>query len=89
MVETEIKLLERNMACCEQYCYKCTRHHILDNPCEKPEISKLLSRRIVMKSYLGMKMEEEDWHGVQDAASDLRDIDVEILTLKRMVKNGC
>jgi hypothetical protein len=31
-----------------------------------------------MVEYLLMKVEEEDWHGVQDAASDLRDIDSEL-----------
>ena len=27
-----------------------------------------------MKRYLGMKVAQEDWHGVADAAMDLRDL---------------
>lgn len=41
-----------------------------------------------MKNYLQLKVDEEDWHGVQDAASDLRDIDVEITTLEKVAKSG-
>lgn len=33
--------------------------------------------------YLLMKVEQADWHGVQDAASDLRDVDAELLGLER------
>ena len=29
-------------------------------------------------AYLKMKLEAEDWHGCQDAASDLRDLDSEL-----------
>jgi hypothetical protein len=29
-----------------------------------------------MREYLLMKIHEEDWHGVMDAAADLREIDV-------------
>ena len=29
-----------------------------------------------------MKMKEEDWHGTQDAASDLRDIDAKLAILR-------
>lgn len=31
-----------------------------------------------MAEYLKVKMSEEDWHGVADAAMDLREIEVEI-----------
>lgn len=41
-------------------------------------LESLQYRRHVMQQYLQMKVNEEDWHGVQDAASDLRDIDSEI-----------
>lgn len=34
-----------------------------------------------MLEYLFLKIKEEDWHGCQDAASDLRDIEVELKTL--------
>lgn len=39
---------------------------------------KLMHRRTILKQYLLEKFEEDDFHGVQDAASDLRDIDSEI-----------
>jgi len=38
----------------------------------------LLSSRPKLVDYLKMKLEAEDWHGVQDAASDLRDLDSEL-----------
>ncbi len=34
--------------------------------------------RPVLVAYLKAKFETEDWHGVQDAASDLRDLDSEL-----------
>lgn len=42
----------------------------------------LLRRRKTVIEDLYLKQQEEDWHGVQDAASDLRDIDSEIKGLK-------
>lgn len=53
----------------------------------KPQLEDLANRRATMISYLKLKLHEEDWHGVQDAASDLRDIDTEIATLERVNKN--
>ena len=41
-------------------------------------ISQLVARREQLISYLKMKVEEEDWHGVQDAGSDLREIDAKL-----------
>jgi hypothetical protein len=40
----------------------------------------MLQREIMIK-YLEVKLSNEDWHGVQDAGSDLRDIDSEIKAL--------
>lgn len=37
----------------------------------------------IYRAYLKMKVEQEDWHGVQDAASDLRDVEAELLGLER------
>lgn len=34
-------------------------------------------RREALVAYLRMKVEEEDWHGVADAAMDLRELDAE------------
>ncbi len=39
---------------------------------------ELLSRRGRMITYLQLKVEEQDWHGVADAAMDLREIDAKI-----------
>lgn len=41
-------------------------------------IDLLGQQRAVMIDYLQMKVDEKDWHGVQDAGSDLRDIESEI-----------
>ena len=38
----------------------------------------LKERKKIMIEYLRLKLSEEDWHGVQDAASDLREIEVEL-----------
>jgi len=38
----------------------------------------LREQREVLKSYLRMKTDAEDWHGVSDAANDLREIDAEL-----------
>lgn len=43
----------------------------------KERIEKIESQKRVMLEYLKLKMQEEDWHGCQDAASDLRDIEIE------------
>lgn len=41
-------------------------------------VDTIRADRAVMIAYLKMKLGAEDWHGVQDAASDLRDIDSEM-----------
>ena len=43
-----------------------------------PSIDQLITRRIKLIEYMKMKIEEEDWHGVQDAGSDLREIDAKL-----------
>lgn len=39
----------------------------------------LEGRKALMIEYLNMKVAEQDWHGVADAAMDLRDIEAEHL----------
>ena len=39
------------------------------------ELCKTTLDRSVMISYLLMKVRQEDWHGVSDAANDLREMD--------------
>ena len=41
-------------------------------------IDQLIARRVKLIEYMKMKIEEEDWHGVQDAGSDLREIDAKL-----------
>lgn len=41
-------------------------------------IPQLKERRDKLILYLKMKVEEEDWHGVADAAMDLREIDAKL-----------
>ena len=43
-----------------------------------PSIDQLIARRVKLIEYMKMKIEEEDWHGVQDAGSDLREIDAKL-----------
>lgn len=38
----------------------------------------LQERKDFMIVYLKLKIEEQDWHGVADAAMDLREIEVEL-----------
>lgn len=38
----------------------------------------LEERKDLMITYMKLKMEEFDWHGVADAAMDLRELEVEI-----------
>lgn len=42
---------------------------------------QLLKRRQVVLADLLAKVEAEDWHGVQDCGSDLREIDAQLLIL--------
>lgn len=41
-------------------------------------LAKLRSKRAKMIAHLNLKVEEGDWHGVADAAMDLREIEVAI-----------
>lgn len=50
---------------------------------KQERIIQLLDHRERMVAYLKMKLEDEDWHGVQDAGSDLRDIDSELKGLRQ------
>lgn len=41
-------------------------------------LAELRRWREIMRLYLQMKVDQQDFHGAQDAASDLRDIDERI-----------
>lgn len=43
----------------------------------------LTQQRDVLITYLNMKAHTEDWHGVMDAACDLREIDAELRGMRR------
>ena len=38
------------------------------------ELSKLIKQKQGMVEYLKLKLSQEDWHGVADAAMDIREI---------------
>lgn len=40
-------------------------------------MSDYLEQRRILIEYLLMKAKQEDWHGVSDAANDLREMDAE------------
>jgi hypothetical protein len=41
-------------------------------------MSELLRHRETFIQYAADRLEDEDWHGLSDAANDLRELDVEI-----------
>ena len=51
------------------------------------KIKELNKRLNVMKIYLDMKREEEEWHGIEDAASDIRDIEAQIYVLEEILND--
>lgn len=53
----------------------------------KAKLKDLNYRLDLMKKYLDMKRQEEDWHGVEDAASDIRDILSAITVLEELLEN--
>ena len=48
---------------------------------ETLNIETLLQRRELYRNYLKMKVREQDWHGVADAANDLRELDAMLSVL--------
>jgi len=44
-------------------------------------VDELREHRALLISYLLAKVKINDWHGVSDAANDLREIDVELRVL--------
>lgn len=49
-------------------------------------VEELEQSKKLMVSYLQLKLSEEDWHGVADAAMDLRDIEAKLLMLKEKIE---
>ncbi len=50
---------------------------------ELPTVAALKTRKGILVAYLKMKLDAEDWHAVQDAASDIRELDAQIEMLHR------
>jgi len=49
------------------------------------KIDGLISRKEGMKNYLLLKFNEADWHAVQDAASDIREIETELSVYTKLI----
>lgn len=49
------------------------------------ELTRLESRRDNLHQYIIMKLEEHDYHAVQDAGSDLRELDARIKAIRDFV----
>lgn len=47
-------------------------------------IAKLKADVELMKSYLQMRFSMSDWHGVMDAAADIRELEAKIRTLEEL-----
>lgn len=47
-------------------------------------LTALLERRRIMLEYLKLRLELDDLHGVQDAASDIREIDAQAAMLRSL-----
>lgn len=47
-------------------------------------LTALLERRRIMLEYLKLRLELDDMHGVQDAASDIREIDAQAAMLRSL-----
>jgi hypothetical protein len=53
-----------------------------------PELSFLRQRRTVIVQDMRFKMDAEDWHGVADAAMDLREIDAQLAVLDALSRRA-
>lgn len=52
------------------------------------DLHTLRGQRTTMLDYLDMMVRRQDWHGVMDAAADLREIDAKIAVLDEIVRIG-
>jgi hypothetical protein len=53
----------------------------------KTNLIQLKRHKEVLKEYLLVKVEQEDWHGVSDAANDIREIEVQIKLLQELASD--
>lgn len=57
---------------------------MVSNKSIKFNIDRLENKKSKMVDYLTMKVQEEDWHGVADAAMDIRDIESELIPYRSL-----
>jgi hypothetical protein len=50
-------------------------------------MEKLRESIVVMEEYMRIRMEMRDWHGVMDAAADLRELESSLRTLEQVEVN--
>lgn len=48
------------------------------------KIEKLDKKKEGLVKYLLLKVEDEDWHGVADAAMDIREVEAQLWLLKEL-----
>lgn len=51
----------------------------------RQELDRLRARRDGLVKYLQLKIDDADWHAVQDSASDIRDINAKIEALRGLI----
>lgn len=51
-------------------------------------VEELQRQKKEMVEYLKLKLSIEDWHGVQDAASDIREIEAQLKVLRVVNENS-
>ncbi len=49
------------------------------------ELAKLETKRLNMHNYIIMKLDEQDYHGIADAAMDLRELDARCKAIKEWI----
>lgn len=49
---------------------------------------KLEKRKSGMIEYMQLKIEEQDWHGVADAANDIRELEAELKVWEKFRRDG-
>lgn len=52
------------------------------------KLDRLYYRKGLLLEYLKDRVEEQDFHGVQDAASDIRELIVEIKLVEQILNEG-
>jgi hypothetical protein len=49
------------------------------------ELARLEKKRIGLHNYITMKLEDRDYHAVQDAGSDLRELESRVVIIKELL----